>query len=73
MNIFRFLAILFNLSKKRRLEPPATLLSTVATRAVGRCFLTGVTPSERVAEDAELPSREVKVRFSCFNQHMIYI
>ena len=25
MNIFRFLAILFNLSKKVRLEPPATL------------------------------------------------
>ena len=27
MNIFRILAILFNLSKKRRLEPPATLIS----------------------------------------------
>ena len=26
MNIFRFLAILFNLSKKCRLEPPATLV-----------------------------------------------
>ena len=30
MNIFRFLAILFNLSKKCQLKPPATLVSCIA-------------------------------------------
>ena len=42
MNIFRFSAILFNLSKKRRLEPPATLERGDNNIMI---YITGTTPS----------------------------